>query len=145
MLLPLLYFQPGRIEGTEIIRRLLNILNAKDRWIKVLKQSHFSLEIVLCTTQHHAHPFNFSCQLHNTTREGQGKKPNPISYVHASQQTCWKCEQILGLIIPQSSQMIIHNRTGQKASLKAQNQLVLICVSPICITFLCFSNETRKS
>lgn len=38
------------------------ILNAKDRWIKVLKQSHFSLEIVLHTTQHQAYLFKIRCE-----------------------------------------------------------------------------------
>ncbi len=50
-------------------REFFKILNAKDRWIKVLKQSHFSLKIVLHTTQHQAYLFKIRCEQIHTMRK----------------------------------------------------------------------------
>lgn len=47
------------------------ILNAKGRWIKVLKQSHFSPEIVL-------YPLKIRCERNDTS----GRICSPISYKH---------------------------------------------------------------
>lgn len=58
--------------------------------------------------------------------KGKKKQANPISCVHASQQTCWKREQISEIIIPPSSRMIIHNRTARKISLKSHGRRALI-------------------